>query len=117
MRILGFSEKWKKLQQREFTTFRFPRKDKDWQINEVVRIEFKPRSKDRGIMGTARIINKEPRWMKPKLRADLPDITREEAMADGFEDWRAMWEWLLKRYDIRKLLGEPMNKLTLRWEE
>jgi len=30
MRILGFSKKWDKLKDPEFTTFRFERKDKDW---------------------------------------------------------------------------------------
>lgn len=115
MRILGFTEKWVKLGQREFTTFRFTRKDKDWQVGEVVQVVLKPRSKQRQVLGVAEIISKEPRWMKPKLREDIPDITQGEAMADGFKEWRDMWEWLLKRYDIRRLLGEPMNKLTLGW--
>jgi len=114
MRILGFKELWWKLSQDEFTTFRFPRKDKDWQVGEVVQVVYKPRSKNRDILGTAEIIRKEPRWIKPKLRDDIPDITEEEVVADGFEGWREMWAWLLKSYDIRRLLREPINKLTLR---
>jgi len=117
MRILGFSEKWIKLGRKEFTTFRFARKDKDWKEGEVVQVVYKPRSKTRQILGVAEIIGKEPRWMKPKLRKDIPDITDREAVVDGFEGWREMWAWLLKRYDIRRLLGEPMNKLTLKWVE
>ena len=31
MRIISFSVMWPKLQQPRFTTFRFPRKDKDWE--------------------------------------------------------------------------------------
>lgn len=115
MRILGVSRRWDKLNRPDWTTFRFTRKDKDWQIGEVVQVVLNPRSKHREKLGVAEIISKEPKWMKPKLRADIPDITQEEAIADGFEEWRDMWAWLLKRYDIRRLLGEPMNKLTLRW--
>ncbi len=114
MRILGYSKKWDKLQSPIHTTFRFARRDKDWQVGEIVQEVYKPRSKERDILGMAEIIGKEPRWMKPKLRDDLPDITQEEAIADGFEDWRAMFKGLLKTYDIRRLLGEPMNKLTLK---
>ena len=116
MRILGFSEHWAKLGQDTFSTFRFPRRDRDWYVNEPVQIIYKPRQKGGGEkLGIAEIIAKEPRWTKPKLRDDIPDITQEEAMADGFEDLRTMWEWILKTYDIRRLLREPMNKLTLRW--
>ena len=121
MRILGFSRMWTKLNQSEFTTFRFERHDRDWYVGEVVQVVFKPRTKGSEVLGIASIISKEPRWMKPKMRSDIPDIIQEEAMADGFEDWRAMWHWLLQTYDIRRLLSEPMNKLTLRkvgdWQE
>lgn len=62
MRILGFSQKWHKLNNGIlFTTFRFPRKDKDWEIEEVVQIVYKPRSKQREPLGIARIIRKEPK--------------------------------------------------------
>lgn len=115
MRILGFSEKWVKLGQPVFTTFRFARKDKDWQMGEFVQVVLKPRSKHREKLGFAKIIGKELRWIKPKLREDLPDITEEEAVVDGFKGWREMWAWLLKAYGIRRLLSEPMNKLTLKW--
>ena len=114
MRILGFSKKWGKLNNLTFTAFRFPRKDKDWFVGEVIQVFYKSRSPQREKLGIAEIISKEPRWMKPKLRNDIPDITQEEARADGFEEWRSMWKWLLKTYDIRRLLLEPMNKLTLR---
>lgn len=54
MRILGFSKHWAKLDNPEFTTFRFPRKDKDWQIGETVKIVIKPRSKGGGeLLGLA----------------------------------------------------------------
>ena len=115
MRILGFSKRWDKLHQSEFTTFRFPRKDKDWYVGEQVLVKYKPRSPANIVLGQAEIISKELRWMKPKLRNDILDITQEEAVTDGFEGWRDMWNWLLKTYDIRKLLREPMNKLTLKW--
>jgi len=65
MRILGFSKKWAKLNNKLlFTTFRFPRKDKDWEIEEVVQIVYKPRSKEREPLGIARIIPNPPESFK-----------------------------------------------------
>jgi len=126
MRVLGFSHKWPKLQQPEFTTFRFARKDKDWGIGEDVQIVYKPRSKDREVLGFATIVEKAPRCMALHgSKLTEPKITNEEANADGFPDQRSlipsmrgyffMWEWLWKTYGGRRLLDEPMNKLTLRW--
>jgi len=128
MRILGFTKKWDKLKQAEFTTFRFPRKDKDWEVGEQVQIVYKPRSKEREMLGIAKIINKEARcmaWDGSKLTE--PKITNEEAIADGFADGETkyiksqlgyffMWEFLWDYYSGVRLLNEPMNKLTLKWD-
>lgn len=122
MRILGVSKRWPKLKKDEFTTFRFSRRDKDWCPNEVVQIVLNPRSKKRQILGTAQIINVEPRcmcWHGSKLPD--PIVTDEEAMDDGFEPagekkaYFVMWEWLWAVYGPERLLNEPMSKLTLRW--
>lgn len=103
MRILGFSKKWGKLQQPEFTTFRFPRKDRDWVVGEKVQIVYKPRRKGGGErLGIARINYKE--FVRVK------DITEGEAIKDGFHNALEMWLWLKKPKG-----NEPMNKLTLRW--
>ena len=101
MRVLGFSKKWDKLSGIEFTTFRFPRKDRDWSVGEEVQIVFKPRSKEREQLGTARIISKEFRYPLA--------ITEEEAIKDGFNNALEMWVWLKKPKN-----DTPMNKLTLR---
>lgn len=108
MRILGVSKKWDKLQQEEFTTFRYPRKDKDWQIGELVQIVYKPRSKEREILGTASIVSKEP---KPSFLY----VTFREAINDGFPNLNAMENWLIKTHGLEKCNRESMNKLTLRW--
>ena len=104
MRIMGFSKKWDKLTNPEFTTFRFPRKDRDWAENEVVQIVYKPRSKDREILGIAQVMRKETR--------QLADITHEEAVEDGFINLHQMFEFLSK--NSNKWL-QPINKLILRW--
>ena len=111
MRILGFSEKWPKLKQPIFTTFRFARKDKDWAVNEEVQIVYKPRSKEREVMGRARIINRHNNRFLFQV-----GVTTAEAIADGFESIEEMGKWLDKTYGHR-WLDEPMNKLTLRWIE
>jgi len=115
MRILGFSKKWDKLNQKEFTTFRFPRKDRDWANGEEVQIVFKPRSKEREILGIARIIDKRPRWVRPHpLTSELKKVDDEEAQKDGFVHASEMILWMDLQHNFRNY-DEPMNKLTLRW--
>jgi len=111
MRILGFEKKWPKLQKNNFTTFRFPRKDRDWQTGEEVQIVYKPRSKEREILGIARIINKDERQF---LSFGQFEIMDEEARDDGFTGYIEMKDWFFKRYGDR-IFDEPMNKLTLTW--
>jgi len=131
MRILGVSKKWAKLNTDGlFTTFRFPRKDKDWQVEEAVQIVYKPRSKDREPLGIARIIRKEPkdlnkRWSyySPFTQPNTPDmITPNEAEDDGFTgmhgggDTEKMRRFFIDTYGYSKC-KEPINKLTLYWIE
>ncbi len=126
MRILGVNQKWDKLKQPQWTTFRFQRKDKDWILSEMVQVVYRPRSKQREILGVAKIISKEPRRMSRAFHLIQPLITNIEANEDGFPDgydtygntksgYFFMWEWLFDIYGGRRLLDEPMNKLTLRW--
>lgn len=115
MRILGFSIKWPKLEQPEFTTFRFTRRDRDWQVGELVQIVYKPRSKEREILGIAEIIKKDSRKVfKIRKLYHTPLLTSAEARRDGFNGWADMALWLSKARGNR-VHEEPMNKLTLRW--
>lgn len=122
MRIISFSKKWGKLQQPEFTTFRFPRKDKDWYVGEVVQVFYKNRSKNREFLGVAKIKNKEPRAMgRLGDKTGCQHVTNEEAIAGGFPGTEVkrgyfhMWEFLWGYYGGERLLNEPMNKLTVKW--
>jgi len=105
MRILGYSEKWDKLNKPVHTTFRFPRKDRDWYEGEVVQEFYKPRGKNREFLQIATIISKEPK--------QLADITHEEAVEDGFINLYAMFEWLSKAHRDKDMF-RPINKLSLR---
>ena len=132
MRILGFNKKWTKLNNEIlFTTFRFPRKDKDWQVEEVVQIVYKPRSKEREPLGVARIIRKQPKDLNKRFRyytggwiePNTPDtITPNEAEDDGFTgihgggDLEKMRQFFIDTYGYSKC-KEPINKLTLYWVE
>jgi hypothetical protein len=121
MRILGFSKVWPKLTQGwEFTTFRLPRLDKDWQPKETVQIVLKPRSKERVLLGTAEIRKVEPRqfpkWLTSMAWKDTPYITDEEAKIDGFSDVQEMFKWMLKTHGHDdRFHFQPINKLILRW--
>lgn len=121
MRVLGFSEMWPKLNKLEFTTFRFSRRDKDWQVGEIVKVVYKPRSRSRQLLGEAQIIGKESRRIdRYRGSPSIPYggfVTEEEAIKDGFASSKEMLSWLEKAHgkDGRWTSGEPMNKLTLRW--
>ena len=131
MRILGFSRKdWmnyltgrSKLQEEEFTTFRFTRRDQDWGVGEVVQVVYTPRSKDREVLGVAEILSSESRWVlnaeddEMKHYGDyfaVKVVTENEAIVDGFKNRADMVDWVGKAHRSRNVL-EPMNKLTLRW--
>lgn len=128
MRILGFSKKdWinyltgkPKLQQPEFTTFRFTRRDRDWQVGELVQVIIKPRSKGGGEkLGIAEIVGKERRWVNGlrfvlHVNTHIETVEVGEAKADGFASSTEMIMYMRKAYGD-KILAEPMNKLTLRW--
>ena len=60
MRIMGFQKQWvnqltgkPKLSEEEFTTFRWPRRDRDWEVGETVRVVMNPRTKERIPLGEA----------------------------------------------------------------
>ena len=123
MRILGFTKKWPKLREPDFTTFRFRRRDRDWAVGELVQIVYKPRSKDREILGTAEILSSERRWVLSAKDDELKHygdyfavkaVTENEAILDGFKNRADMVDWIGKAHRLRNML-EPMNKLSLRW--
>ena len=126
MRILGFSKKWGKLNQDVFTTFRFPRKDRDWEVEELVQVVYKPRSKERRILGIARIIRKEPKNLNKNFNYYSPNtldtITPQEAEDDGFTgmhgggDTKKMRQYFVDTYGYSKC-KEAINKITLYWVE
>lgn len=112
MRILGVDREWPKLKQPRFTTFRFARKDKDWQVNEVVQVVLKPRSTTGKYLGAARIITKDRRdLIRPMILFAAAD---SEAKEDGFTNYAAMILWFHQVYGKRIFL-ECVNKLTLEW--
>lgn len=110
MRILGFSKKWDKLTQSRFTTFRLPRKDKDWHIGERVQVVYHPRSKDHKLLFIAEIINVESRSFDPAM---APAITNTEAISDGFGGVVSMWAWMDKTHG-NFCSSSIFNKITLR---
>jgi hypothetical protein len=114
MRIIGFSERWSKLSSDYFTTFRFPRKDKDWQVGEIVQVYYKPLSKEREYLGIAIIVSKVKRSFILSDDA-IPAPTISEAISDGFKHSADMEDYFINTYHGR-IYREPMNKLTLYWK-
>ena len=128
MRILSFSERWRKLNNPIlFTTFRYPRRDRDWEPEEVVQVYFKARSPAREKLGTARIIRIETKDMSkrwsPFATNRSPNtedmVTPVEAAEDGFYgEYSASGNVEKMRQFIRQPhRSDILNKLTLYWIE
>ncbi len=110
MRILSFSEKFPKLQQPVFTTFRYPY----WRVGETVQVFYKSRSPEREKLGIAEIVSIEHRELDPRFDYEgRPLVTEAEAIADGFASRADMVLYMQKQYG-RNFLS-CLDKLTLRW--
>jgi len=113
MRTLSVSTEWLKLREPEFTTFKLPRKNKNWDVGEIVKVVYKLQSKEREKLGIAKIIDKEQKILK--------EISEEEARNEGFLSVEDMIRWAMKRYNDRIEKGavnieeEAINKLKLKW--
>jgi hypothetical protein len=113
MRILPITQKWPKLKKPRWTTFRLRRRDRDWEVGEIVQVVLHPRSKGRVVLGIAKIVSKELRhfWCSSS-EGELIGVN--EAMEDGFDNILAMRLWMIKVHG-RRAETEPLNKLTLEW--
>ena len=114
MRILGVSKKWDKLRLPFWTTFRFARKDKDWYKGEVVEVVYKPRSKERAVLGQAQLTDVDPRQFGVHTIGSRFYISNTEAQIDGFKNYAKMVIWFRAQYGDR-IFSEPMNKITVEW--
>ena len=98
-------------------------------LEEVVKIVYKPRSKEREVLGVARIIRKETKDLNKQFHyyvggystPNTPDtITPDEAEDDGFTgmhgggDTEKMRKFFIDTYGYSRC-KEPINKLTLYW--
>lgn len=113
---MGFQKQWvnqltgrPKLSEVEFITFRWPRRDRDWEVGEIVQVVIRPRTKERIPLGEAAIISKEPRSLNSKPNLLIID---SEAMMDGFPNADALREFL--RHTYKALL--VVHRLTLQWK-
>jgi len=130
MREMWVKEKWRRADDEVlFSNYQFPRKDRDWNLEEVVRIVYNPITKDRTVMGIARIIRIQPKDLKRTWQfypypnyPNTPDmITPTDAEEDGFTgmhgggDTKKMESYYRKKYGWSRCEREPINKITLYW--
>jgi hypothetical protein len=114
VRIISFSKKWPKLRQSSFTTFRFPRRDKDWYAGEVVQVYYKSRSPEREKLGIALIKSKEAKFLVGP--GEIREVSDLQAREDGFSNFAEMLLWFSRMHGER-IFREKLNKLTLAWQE
>lgn len=129
MRIIGFSSlEWHnyeverpKLALPRFTTFRFPRRDRDWTPGEIAKTVYKPRARKdtvRTVLGLVVIISVEPRSFLPRNINGVKPISNREARMDGFESALEMGKWIQSTYGIGRICEQYIiNRLSLRWTQ
>jgi hypothetical protein len=119
---MGFQKQWinqvtgkPKLSEETFTTFRFPRKDRDWEVGETVQVVMNPRTKGRVPVGEAVIVSKEIKALIPAQRHGQTNlITNDEARQDGFMLAAELVDFMLEGKPL-SYWGLRPNRLTLRW--
>ena len=119
MRVLGFSKLWLQLAQPTFTTFRYPRRDKDWCAGEQIQIVFDKRGSDHSILGIAEIVKVNPRCLAMhKCNCGYRKISDGEAKIDGFKSKYAMWHWWEETYkDTDRWPDYHPNRISLVWQQ
>lgn len=109
MRIISFTEKWPKLQQDRFTTFRYPYWKKGW----PVQLFYRSRSPHREKLGEGVIVKLERVVMEPGAYPEIYRLIYEgEAREDGFGSLALMVIWLKKTYG--KKYSPIIDKLTIK---
>lgn len=120
MRIISFEQDWPKLHRTRFTTFRFPRRDRDWEPGELVKVVVKARTAERLYLGIAKISIMVTNRIFPCLIGTFPGtnvpITTQEAIEDGFWTMVDMNDHFVGMHG-KRLLQEPLNKLVLMYTE
>jgi len=116
MKILSFTERWRKLEDDELTTIRPD--STYWNEGDHVQVWFRNRSPKRYKLGEADILSIEKVAIEFRNyemeTAELRLLTDEEAAADGFPGGREeLNKWMVKTYRCNY---EPvMQILTIRW--
>ena len=98
----------------QFVTYKRIRKDKDWQVGEIVNITLSPVAKPHTQLGFARIISIDKKSDNHYMYPETTDLSCEELKYECFD---AFDSWKFKRtyfgdsyYDIK-----IFNKITLQW--
>lgn len=110
MRIISFTEMWPKLQASQFTTWRFPRRDRDYITGEQLQAWYRQRSPKRQFLFNVEVVSKWSKWL---IDANGLHIRPDEALVDGFDSPEQMFEFLKKAHG-KRVYNEPINVLLLR---
>ncbi len=115
MRELGFTKDWTnqltgklKLKEERFTTLRLGRRDKDWEVNETVRIVMFPRQTKKKLIGVAQILSIVG-------FSDYYAVPESVIKRDGFESLDGFRRWWLKSHGKRS--AERLYLMELNWLE
>lgn len=97
-----------------FVTYKRIRKDKDWQVDEIVNVTLSPVAKPHIQLGFAKVIAIDKKSFNHYMYPETTNMSGEELTYEGFQIFD---EWKFKRayFDKDYIDIKMFNKLTLQW--
>jgi len=98
----------------QFVTYKRIRKDKDWQVGEIVNVTLSPVAKPHTQLGFAKIININKKSSNRFIYPETTELSCDELLYEGFgqfDEWKFKQSYFGNDYHIVKIF----NKITLQW--
>jgi hypothetical protein len=110
-----YNVKRNRLFNEQFITHKRIRKDKDWQVGEIVNITLSPVAKPHIQLGLAKIISIDKKSDNHYIYPETTDLSSEELAYEGFSHWGDTWKFKRTYFGDDYFDVKIFNKITLQW--
>jgi hypothetical protein len=110
----AYDVKRKRLFNEQFITYKRIRKDKDWEVGEIVNVTLSPVAKPHIQLGFAKIIGIDKKSSNHYLYPETTELSYDELLYEGlgqFDEWHFKRTYFGDFYNDIKIF----NKITLQW--
>jgi len=110
----SYTAKSNRLFHEQFVTYKRIRKDKDWQLGEVVNVTLSPVAKPHTKLGFATIVGIDKKSTNHYTYPETTEVSGNEFRYEGF-DLFDEWDFRRKYFGDDYHEVETFNKITLQW--